>query len=147
MKRENLMKSFGIALIISIASLTFWFSSKPGSTSIEQSNKALIKMKLVSQYDVEARTQRYTRLTFFIRKGAHFGIFMVLGVGIALVMEEDSNKIIILIILLAIFDEFHQIFTGRNASLSDVFLDMAGGFTGWAVVESLNHWLKKSRKR
>lgn len=110
---------------------------------MEQSNKVLIKMNLIDQYDVEAMTPKYDRLTFLIRKGAHVIIFMILGAGVAMVMEEDTVKIIMLIVLLAIFDELHQSFNGRGASLSDVFLDMGGGFTGWSIVELMKYYFKK----
>ena len=103
-------------------------------------------MNLIDQYDVEAMTPKYDRLTFLIRKGAHIVILMVLGAGVAMVLEDDTIKIIMIIILLAIFDELYQSFTGRSASLSDVFLDMGGGFAGWSIIEILKHYLKKRKK-
>lgn len=137
MKNENFVKIFGIVLIISIIVLTFWFSSKSGDSTMEQSNMVLLKMKLVSQYDVEVRTSRYTRLTVFIRKGAHFAIFMVLGVGIALATEGKQKKGIILIILLALFDELHQMSVGRGARFSDMLIDVVGGMSGWIAVRQI----------
>ncbi len=137
------IKTLGIFIASFTVIIIFWFSSKPSNVSMEQSNKVLIKMNLIDQYDVEAMTPKYDRLTFLIRKGAHVIIFMILGAGVAMVMEEDTVKIIMLIVLLAIFDELHQSFNGRGASLSDVFLDMGGGFTGWSIVELMKYYFKK----
>ncbi len=146
MIEKNTLRKIGIVLVIIITLLIFWFSSKSGSVSMRQSDNLLLKMKIISEYDIIAETPLYSCSTFLIRKGAHFLIYMILGAGAALVMEEDSGKIIALIILLAVFDELHQSFNGRGASLSDVLLDMGGGFTGWSLIEILKHCLKKIEK-
>jgi len=140
------MKALGIIIVTLMIVSIFWFSSKSGDVSMGQSDRLLLKAGLVSQYDVETVTQRYVQLSFLIRKGMHVVIFMILGIGIALILEKESNKIIMLIILLAIFDELHQSFNGRGASLSDVLLDMGGGFTGWAIVESVRYFFKNNKK-
>lgn len=137
------MKAWGIVIVTLMIILIFWFSSKPGSVSMEQSNKVLIKMNLINQYDIEAMTPKYDRLSFFLRKGAHVFIFMILGAGVAMGLEEDTVKIVMFIVLLAIFDELHQSFNGRSASLSDVILDMGGGFAGWAIIELIKYNSKK----
>jgi len=113
---------------------------------MRQSDNLLLKMKIITKYDIIAKTPIYNYSTFLFRKGAHFMIYLVLGAGIALVMEEDTIKIILIIILLAVLDEVHQTFTGRGASLSDVILDVAGGFTGWAIVESVRYFFKNNKK-
>ena len=147
MIKKDILKIMGIGTIVLIILLTFWFSSNPGSVSMGQSDEILLKLNLISQYDIDAGTPEYYHWRFLIRKGAHFFIFLILGIGLALVMEEDVEKIILIIIILAVFDEVHQSFTGRGARLSDVILDVAGGFTGWTMVESLRFFFKKSNEK
>jgi len=145
LKNKNL-KVTGVIIVIFITLLIFWFSSKSGSVSMGQSDEILLKLNLITQSDINSQASHYLRWRFILRKGAHFIIFLILGTGIALVMDEDTVKIIILIILLAVLDEVHQTFTGRGASLSDVILDVAGGFTGWAIVESVRCFFKNNKK-
>ena len=77
-------------------------------------------------------------LEFFIRKGAHFCIFFVLGLltyAFLLYKWNRSFKTMIIsfnfVVLYACFDEFHQMLTGgRTALWQDVVLDSIGGLCG-----------------
>lgn len=146
MNRKNSAKNWGVILIILIVALSFWFSSKPGNISIRQSDRLLLMVNLVNSDDIVNKTSEYYHWRFIIRKGAHFFIFLILGIALALVIEKEIIKVILVIILLAVFDEVHQTFTGRGARLSDVILDVAGGFTGWAIVESVRFFFKNNKK-
>ena len=85
----------------------------------------------------------YHFVEFFIRKGAHFGTYMILGVCLCLALYTYFKKNHFLQTLipwmtatgLAAFDEFHQGLTGgRTPSVVDVILDSAGAFTGSIIV-------------
>ncbi|WP_141432886.1 VanZ family protein [Bacillus sp. 03113] len=75
---------------------------------------------------------------FFIRKGAHFSVYFILGLltARALLSYVQSKKKAIFVSVLFCFlyacsDEFHQGFTGgRTPLFSDVLIDSAGGLSG-----------------
>lgn len=78
-------------------------------------------------------------LEFWIRKGAHFSVFFVLGWllyrGVILTIQSRQSIAFMvsltLIVLYAASDEFHQMFTdNRTPLIHDVFVDIAGGFVG-----------------
>ena len=83
-------------------------------------------------------------IEFFIRKGAHFFIYLLLGLCWFMGLKDrmDSVPLAALIALLlaagyASFDEFHQGLTPeRTPLLEDIILDTAGAFTG-----ILSSWL------
>ena len=77
-------------------------------------------------------------LEFFIRKGAHFFIFFVLGLLTYAFLRYKWNKSFksmmisfAFVVLYACFDEFHQLLTGERTALwQDVVLDSIGGLYG-----------------
>ncbi|WP_083686026.1 VanZ family protein [Companilactobacillus allii] len=82
-------------------------------------------------------------LEFFIRKGAHFSIYFLLGLFLCLAVYKyfSKNKFLMMFIPwlattgLAAFDEFHQGLTGgRTPSVTDVILDSVGALTGILVL-------------
>lgn len=81
----------------------------------------------------------------FLRKGAHFFAYLLLGIFIAFGLEAKSIKeygyTLLLCTLYAISDEFHQTFIpGRSGDVLDVLLDSAGALTGillWALVKKV----------
>ncbi|PGZ95372.1 VanZ family protein [Bacillus pseudomycoides] len=88
-------------------------------------------------------------IEFFIRKGAHFTVFGMLGAlsYIALLQyglrrKEAFGFALLLVAAYAGFDEIHQSFTGdRTPMWQDSLLDTCGGFTG--IVISSFVWKKK----
>jgi len=89
----------------------------------------------------------FGRLDFFAMKGGHLVGYALLGGaflhGISRGSSINVSKIItamILVIIYAASDEWHQSFTpGRNPSLSDILIDTAGGFLGIAILK----WIRK----
>lgn len=77
-------------------------------------------------------------IEFFIRKGAHFGVFLLLAVSAARLFRlwVKSHARLLLataafIFLYACSDEWHQSFTGERTPLfHDVMIDFVGGVTG-----------------
>lgn len=85
----------------------------------------------------------YHFVEFFIRKGAHFGTYMILGICLCLALYTYFKRNHFLQVFipwmtatgLAAFDEFHQGLTGgRTPSVVDVILDSAGSFTGAVII-------------
>lgn len=89
-------------------------------------------------------------IEFFLRKGAHFFIYFLLGLSWFMGLKEKLDSVplaLFLAFLLAAgyasFDEFHQGLTpGRTPLLEDIYLDWAGAATG-----ILMSWLFTSRKK
>ena len=83
-------------------------------------------------------------MEFFIRKGAHFGTYFLLGgltaLGFARYWSKLGHVAFVswaLATLYAETDELHQMFTGdRTPLIQDVILDSCGALLGvmWAVL-------------
>lgn len=79
---------------------------------------------------------------FLVKKSAHLFVYAVLSIliyrSLKLTTHYSLLNLLILTITLtvlyAVTDEFHQTFTlGRDPTLRDVFIDIAGGLTGLIV--------------
>ena len=87
----------------------------------------------------------------FIRKTAHFVEFAVLGVVLGslfrVVGQETGRSFfslpVLLVLLVAVIDEYIQFFTGRGSMVTDVVLDFAGGLTGLLLAFLLSLLKKK----
>jgi len=85
---------------------------------------------------------------FFIRKTAHFSLYLILGILIYLNVKDVKkiNPIIISLIfciLYACSDEMHQMFINeRTAKVLDVLIDTTGSLTGILLI-----YLFSSKKR
>lgn len=98
----------------------------------------------------------YHFVEFFIRKGAHFGTYLILGVCLCLALytyfqHNDFLRIFVPWMMatgLAAFDEFHQGLTGgRTPSVTDVILDSVGAFTGIVIVVVILYLIHRHRKQ
>jgi len=77
-------------------------------------------------------------IDFFVRKSAHFFIFLVLGALtyalLSMAMKKRCSSVVTafsFVVLYAFLDEFHQKLTGgRTPLLHDVVLDCVGGLCG-----------------
>jgi len=85
-------------------------------------------------------------LEFFIRKGAHIFVFMVLTIAIQWAVQKTWNWGIgtyvfsfLLTSLFAASDELHQYFTpNRTAKVEDIAIDMAGILIGLLIMFVIN---------
>ncbi len=126
-------KSIGMMILVLIFTATFWFSSKPAEESVGQSSGLLVKLRIVTQEEMDNMTPRYEFLGNAIRKVAHFGLYAIAGVG-AFMVTGSTKKSVIIVCLMGGFDEAHQYFVpGRGAQLRDVILDTSGGAAGAAL--------------
>jgi VanZ family protein len=139
--------------VILIAGVIFWFSSQPYQ---KQDVKPFLG-DFINENWVENSFQNFkfeyadyqvsveelgaaSFIEFFIRKGAHFGIFFILGfftcralINTLLQGRSTSSffSSFLFIILYAAQDELHQHFTGnRTPLIQDVLLDCFGGVVG-----------------
>ena len=132
-----------LLLVILCLSSIFFFSSKSSNES-NSTSKKLIKNTItmienITHKDLNKRELVY-KLNYPVRKLAHFTIFMILGIFLYLFINTFNipHKVIISIIICiicAIFDEFHQIFSlGRSPLLQDIIIDSFGSITGITII-------------
>lgn len=166
MKREYLKKGLfifiGLITIYCFMKLIYNLSAQNGSQSSSLSNnlylflrqfdflneilykwdqfviKVLNKLNLEELYPLIFST--YTNWNFIIRKWAHFGIYMGLGILSMGVFTYAFNFYKAFIItfycgsLFAFTDEIHQLFVdGRKAQIGDLGIDVLGLVTGMTV--------------
>ena len=94
-------------------------------------------------------------IEFFIRKGAHFGVYFAMAFILASIVRVWVKKILNMsaitlgiVFLYACSDEWHQSFTGdRTPLFHDVMIDTVGGATGIAVYLLWRTYRKKKRAR
>ncbi|WP_456277496.1 VanZ family protein [Bacillus sp. AK128] len=139
--------------VIMIAGIIFWFSSQPYQ---EQDVKPFLTDFINEEWVetgfhwIEFDYAGYlvsvkhlgaaSFIEFFIRKGAHFGIFFLLGFFTirATLQTFLKNRVMTSLITSGLFvflygvqDELHQHFTGdRTPLIHDVIIDTVGGIVG-----------------
>ncbi|MGL5051854.1 MAG: VanZ family protein [Fusobacteriaceae bacterium] len=114
-----------------IMMLIFWFSSRDGGESREQSSYVEKGIN---------RVVREGKVKINIRKKAHFFIYLTLGSTAFLSYSRRGKKEILttlcFVTLYAMTDEYHQSFIiGRGASIRDVIIDASGGLSGALLVK------------
>lgn len=90
-------------------------------------------------------------IEFFIRKGAHFGTYFILGGAFCLALYYKLKNYwwggffgILAATGYAATDEFHQMLTGgRTPLFQDVMLDMAGATTAVLLILLVFLWKRK----
>lgn len=134
---------FAILIIINCI-VIFNFSSQNSEKSSETSG-VIVNKVVDSIGKVNKKVKKETlkdKVTFFVRKTAHFSIYTILGIFL---MNESNTfeiskkrKVIICILfgaLYAISDEFHQSFVGgRSPEIRDVLIDSCGVTFGIILV-------------
>lgn len=88
----------------------------------------------------------------FLRKCAHLAEFTALGICVAgftvnlgrLKKERYLSMPLLIVLLVAVVDEYIQHFTGRGTAVTDVVLDFGGAVFGLTVAV-LFCWLRKRR--
>ena len=146
---RNLKRYIPLVLLVLHCGLIFFFSSQnaESSTAVSQGilRKLLGFMPVVRSLDQAT----FLEVEHFIRKTAHFVLYMILGVYAYLSAETVISKRKILVTLLfclayASSDELHQLFSnGRSGQISDVLLDFCGSFVGMSATVIITKRLKK----
>ena len=118
----------------------FLFSTDNSRESTSKSNRVILGITNLFHKDLSNKEKEKIIDMFFvpIRKMAHFGIYLVLGISLISFLREFSIPILKLL-LLSIFlaflyacsDEIHLLFVpGRSGRFSDVLLDTLGASVG-----------------
>ena len=151
------MKKSTVKVILSsvLVCLTVCFIFSNSLLDGEESNRqsGLVLNVLRSIFDPDGTIEEET-FHFFVRKGAHFSEFALLGLSLWLLMLSLRDRFgifcpgVMLFAALgtAVTDEFIQSFTGRTSSVSDVLVDFSGAVFVMAILWIL-HTLRCKKER
>lgn len=140
-----------MAVLLAIAIM--FFSSKSPSDSSVQSNYAYRVLKKIDQIldfsnlPAFQKLERQLKMWWFkteyvpaemlIRKTAHFSLYFLLAFFVTGFMQFWKRDIVISILvgigfpnLIAVFDEYNQLYYNRGSSLNDVMIDLSGAVCG-----------------
>ena len=151
-----LRKTTSIILLLLWMTVIFMFSSSGSVKSNNTSGKVIssaisVKDKVTSkETKPETKKKIVKKLNYSVRKSAHVFEYFVLGVLALNIFDAFNIKrkvlfAIILCLLYAASDEFHQLFTGRTASVTDVLLDSAASIVGIYLLNLIFSRRKKGR--
>lgn len=146
-------------LIISCMATIFAFSSQEATTSDKTSSSFIAAVVRFFDTDNSLSSQQMEKIvedmTVIVRKGAHFSVYALLGLLIALLLSQYGilgwRQLVFSVaaaFLYACSDEFHQTFVkGRSGELRDVGIDTAGALCGALLVIALTALVKRIHKR
>lgn len=155
------MKKNKIILLIVVIfwmGIIFAFSNQNAKNSQNLSDKITSKIIdasckiLKKEITTERKLELIKEVRFFIRKTAHFSLYLVLAILTFTLLDkfEIKNKILFTLLLCFIYacsDELHQLFINeRTAKILDVLIDMVGSFFGLGVYLLLRKISKEKTK-
>lgn len=137
MSPKTLKKSLYPLLTLIWIGVIFSFSLSNGEASTAQSGLVvgLVRSAFTA---LHIPTEGYN-LVFWVRKGAHFSEYFVLGLLIRRTVQDLGNRVYLcLVFLVPVIDETLQLFSpGRAFSPVDMAIDAAGILSGILVLSFL----------
>jgi len=147
-----LMVVLGIIVILLVITIMF-FSSKSPSDSSMQSSYAYRVLKKIDQVldfsnlPIFQKVERQLKMWWFkteyvpaemlIRKTAHFSLYFLLAFSVTGFVQFWKRDVFVSILvgiglpnLIAVFDEYNQLYYNRGSSLNDVMIDLSGAVCG-----------------
>lgn len=145
-----MMKKLILWILVICCMGTIFFFSSQEATESKKVSSGLIKtvVKLIDFNNSLSEKEINTvaeKLTFIVRKGAHFSIYAVLCILWALLLKEyrifGKWRFILSVLICFLYacsDEIHQVFvSGRSGEIRDVLIDTCGAITGFSVLWSV----------
>jgi len=135
---KTVKKALPWLLVVLWMMIIFWFSHQPALESANLSSG-------ISQMVIDVLEKMIPSLSIdiegfhhFIRKNAHFFIYLILGLLVDNGLRSSGVKgysrfglAVIICVLYAVSDEIHQLFIpGRAGQIRDVLIDSGGALTG-----------------
>ena len=133
-RRAQLLWTLSLLLTVSTMSAIIGFSAQ-SATESDRLSKG-IAQELLALLPVLGDMMTAEELDHFLRKFAHFFLYLILGCGLTGVAngQKRISPVLLSILVGTVFaatDEFHQFFSdGRGPMLQDVFLDACGVAAG-----------------
>lgn len=141
--------------------IIFLFSSQPASDSDGFSRGfTSILIDIIGRIfpiDVVTSTgaDLIAKYNHIVRKLAHFTVYLILSILVANALENSKKEFnykmflysLLICVLYAISDEFHQLFvSGRGCQIKDVLIDSMGSFIGLVIYFAVKSFYKKIKK-
>ncbi len=152
MKKQTVKVVFSAVLVCMTVVFIFSNSLRNGEESNRQSGfvTELLQRILDPNGTIEEDIFHY-----YVRKGAHFTEFSLLGFSLWLLMLSLRDKIglfcpgamLFAALATAVTDEFIQSFTGRTSSVTDVLIDFSGALTGFVLPLILSAIIKQIKEK
>lgn len=156
---KHVIRYILIICIIILCCTIFNFSAQQGTTSSGTSGKVASFLLDIfangkEMSEVE-KLQQIEILQPFVRKGAHFSIYMLLGILTMCCAQTFKwckvykfDVSVMFAFLYACTDEFHQLFVpGRSGQFVDVCLDTVGATSGIAIIILISYIINKIKNR
>jgi len=129
-------------------------SDKSGSTSQKVTEAITRNIKAIQKLNKDEKAKVLDQIENIIRKIAHFSIYSLVGILLMALLStyniSENNKIfytIIIGMIYAMSDEFHQIFiSGRSGQVSDIILDTLGVAVGGLFILGIIKMADKLKK-
>lgn len=146
-------------LLVCILGSIFILSSQAGQDSHKLSNhfikiyeEIVIRLPMISP---ATQNLLLVRADHYVRKVAHFTIYMILGGVMVSILKQTRQKFmgrimtsLICCSLYAATDEWHQYYVvGRGAQISDVIIDSCGALIGIVIAAAIMECMKGSSNR
>lgn len=141
------------ALVIGCMAMIFSFSAQPATDSMNLSDGLLNGILRFLHISLPVSTVTFMRT--FIRKVAHFAVYMLLGlevyvlfkIGYGLKTKKSAGITAVVCALYSVSDEIHQIFVpGRSGMIKDVLIDTSGALCGMAAALLICAALSRRKK-
>jgi len=129
-----------INIILVILWMAFIFTMS-SFNSTDSSNQSNFLMNIITSF---LNIKNLDMLSFIIRKFAHFIEYLILGILVYNLIKNYNKKTYIAImicILYAISDEFHQMFVpGRSCQIIDIIIDIIGVISGIYLLKKIKKY-------
>lgn len=148
-----------LILMLLWMALIFWFSSRDGDESSEDSIEVglMVCHIAVPGFDEMTWDQQFDlarSIDFLVRKTAHFTEYLLLAqFALGTFLKDERRKNAVLFAWLtatgyAVTDEIHQLFVpGRAGMVQDVLIDSSGALTGCFICLLGMHLVNRRRMK
>ena len=148
MQKKTLRLILAAILVCAVICFIFSNSFQNGEASNQRSGLVLALFQRL--FDPHHRIDEET-FHYFIRKGAHFSEFALLGASLMLLKKRIRDRfcvstpgvMLFAALAVAVTDEFIQSFTGRTSSVKDVLIDFSGALCAILLLTLLGSIYRK----
>ena len=149
-------KIIGIILSVLVLFTTlFIFSNSLKNREESGADSSAIVDLVKPVFDALLGDDHQVNVNLVVRKAGHLVEFcilavLVLNLGLSLKRIFDIRLFgycLFYVLLIAVFDEFIQIFSGRGSEVSDVLIDFCGAIIGFSITYAVHFIGQKSKAK
>lgn len=154
-KQLSIEKTFAWLLVVIWMGFIFYLSHQTAEESSELSSSVTATIRELIQFINLNIDVPIEILHHYIRKSAHFVVYLILGVLVfnALFVSQMHQVrhaliAIMICVIYATIDEFHQLFIpGRSGEITDVLIDSIGATIGTIFYKSMSRFIIFKRSK